>query len=372
MTFTLHIDGPRWREHLAATRDDIAGLVPVAKGNGYGFGHALLGQEAQRLGFPLIAVGTVSEIALARQNFDGEILVLTPWHPATGEPAPASDPSIIRTISSVEALQALDDRTRRGDPKVRAVIEIATSMCRHGVPHQRLSELPALAGAVTLEGFALHLPLAPPVLGRVEETEAAVARLWGARLQVDRLWVSHLATAEMEAVRTAYPDIEIRPRIGTQLWLGNRTCLRTTGTVLDVHALSRGQRYGYRQKRAPGGMQLIVVSGGTAHGVGLEAPKPVSGVVARGKVAALGGLEAAGRVLSPFMAGGKHRWFAEPPHMQCSMLLVPDDVAVSIGDELGCEVRYTTSTFERIALSDMSWDDDSDPGPAPDQDDRAV
>ena len=228
-------------------------------------------------------------------------------------------------------------------------------MHRHGVEHDRLAELGALLDAVDLEGFALHLPIAPPVLGRAEETEAAVARLWGAGLQVDRIWVSHLADAELASVRSAHPAIDVRPRIGTRLWLGARETLRPTGMVLDVHALRRGERYGYRQKRAPGGMLLVVVSGGTAHGVGLEAPKPVSGVVARSKVAALGGLEAAGRVHAPFHLGGKQRWFAEPPHMQCSMLLVPDDVEVALGDELACDVRFTTTTFDRVEITETSW-----------------
>ena len=29
------------------------------------------------------------------------------------------------------------------------------------------------------------------------------------------------------------------------------------------------------------------------------------------------------------------------------MLLVPDDVEVAVGDELDCEVRFTTTTFDR-------------------------
>ena len=230
-------------------------------------------------------------------------------------------------------------------------------MHRHGVEHDRLAELAALMDGVTLEGFALHLPIAPPVLGRAEETEALVARLWGAGLGVDRLWVSHLAEEELASVRGAHPAIEVLPRIGTRLWLGRRDTLRATGTVLDVHHLRRGERYGYRQKRAPGGMCLVIVSGGTAHGVGLEAPKPVSGVVARGKVAALGGLEAAGRVQAPFHLGGKQRWFAEPPHMQCSMLLVPDDVEVAVGDQVPCDVRFTTTTFDAVDISDTPWAD---------------
>ena len=35
---TLHLDLTAWREHLSSTRDATPGLVPVAKGNGYGYG----------------------------------------------------------------------------------------------------------------------------------------------------------------------------------------------------------------------------------------------------------------------------------------------------------------------------------------------
>ncbi len=356
MTFTLHVDGPTWRGHLAEIADAVPGLVPVVKGNGYGFGNTRLAAEAAELGSPVIAVGTARELDGVRASYEGDLLVLTPWHPATDPALPDPDPRVIRTVGSVEALAELGVQSRDSDHRHRVVIEVATSMHRHGVEHDRLAELADLVDGVQVEGFALHLPIAPPVLGRAEETEAAVARLWGAGLGVDRLWISHLADEELTSVQRAHPAIDVRPRVGTRLWLGRRDALRATGTVLDVHALRRGERNGYRQKRAPAGMLLVVVSGGTAHGVGLEAPKPVSGVVARSKVAALGGLEAAGRVLAPFHVGGKQRWFAEPPHMQCSMLFVPDDVEVSIGEQVTCEVRFTTTTFDQVDISATPWE----------------
>ena len=37
MSLTLSVDGERWRAHLRATAERFPGLVPVAKGNGYGF-----------------------------------------------------------------------------------------------------------------------------------------------------------------------------------------------------------------------------------------------------------------------------------------------------------------------------------------------
>jgi Alanine racemase, N-terminal domain len=345
MTFVLHVDAPAWREHLHTTLAATPGLVPVAKGNGYGFGIGLLGAETARLGLPTLAVGTRYEVAEARQAYAGDVLVLTPWDHRI-DPLPRPGDPTIRTLSSIEALTAL----QTSSPGTRVVVEVETSMHRHGVGHERLSEVAPLLDGLVLEGFALHLPLAEPRLGRLAETEALVARLWGAALPVDRLWVSHLSTAELDRIRAEHPAIDVRPRIGTALWLGRREALRAAGTVLDVHDLKRGARYGYRQRKMPGGERLVIVSGGTAHGVGLEAPKAVSGVVGRGKAAARGGLDATGRSLSPFHVGGKQRWFAEPPHMQASMLLVPDDVEVAIGDELECDVRFTITSFDVVHL----------------------
>ena len=45
-------------------------LVPVVKGNGYGYGHARLARESQRLGVDTIAVGVAAEVALVRVNVE--------------------------------------------------------------------------------------------------------------------------------------------------------------------------------------------------------------------------------------------------------------------------------------------------------------
>jgi len=67
---------------------------------------------------------------------------------------------------------------------------------------------------------------------------------------------------------------------------------------------------------------------------------------------ARGGLEAAGFALSPFSVDGRRRWFVEPPHMQVSLLFVPGGVAVpSVGDEIDVDVRFTTTTFDRVVLT---------------------
>ena len=75
MSLTLTVDGDRWRQHLLDFAGRTPGLVPVAKGNGYGFGLGRLATEAADLGVATIAVGTAGEVAAVRDRFDGEIVV---------------------------------------------------------------------------------------------------------------------------------------------------------------------------------------------------------------------------------------------------------------------------------------------------------
>jgi hypothetical protein len=355
VTVTLHVDAAVWRAHQDAVLADTPGLVPVVKGNGYGFGRDLLAAEAARLGVPALAVGTAPEVASVRGAFPGDVLVLSPWHPAV-ELVPDDDPQVVRTVSSLAGLEGLASTARSGATAGRrVVVELMTSMRRHGLTVEDLPALRPLLEGLTVEGFALHLPIDPGDLTRVEEVEASIARLWGAGLAVDTLWLSHLSPDEVAAVQSSHPDVRLLSRVGTRLWLGERAAYAPRSTVLDVHPLRRGDRFGYRQRRAPGTGHLLVVGGGTSHGIGLEAPRQVRGLGQRAKVAAAGGLEAAGRALSPFTVGDRKRWFAEPPHMQVSLVWLPDDVEPpAIGTELDVEVRMTTVTFDRVLLGDQS------------------
>ena len=49
MSLTLSVDGERWRGHLRRFAQATPGLVPVAKGNGYGFTLGRLARKAQWL-----------------------------------------------------------------------------------------------------------------------------------------------------------------------------------------------------------------------------------------------------------------------------------------------------------------------------------
>ena len=67
---------------------------------------------------------------------------------------------------------------------------------------------------------------------------------------------------------------------------------------------------------------------------------------------ARGGLDAVGFVRSPFSIDGKQRLFAEPPHMQASMLFLPSGARVpAVGDEIDVRVRYTATTFDRVVVT---------------------
>lgn len=387
----------------------LGDVVPVVKGNGYGLGNERLARESVRLGVAAVAVGSVHELDAVLAAYPGDVLVLTPYEPAdvtaaaawqTALGAPAGG-RVIRTLAAATALHAAIATAGPGRP-VRAVLEGLTSTGRFGVAPAGLRAMLAGPevrgalddGALRIEGLALHLPLAQPATdhravpgaawhdatvdpawpagttGRVREV-LAWQRGWqqllgdvqaggdgGADVPGGRrtalaaapaLWLSHLSDAELAVVRGAVPGVPLQVRVGTRLWLGDRQALVPQGTVLAVHELQRGDRSGYRQRRSARDGALVVVSGGTAHGVALQAPTPAASVRQRVVAAGTGVLEAGGRSLSPFSVGGRQRWFAEPPHMQVSLVRLPAGVPVpAVGDLLPCAVRLTTATFDRV------------------------
>ena len=121
MSLTLHVDGDCWRTHLRALADSEPALVPVVKGNGYGFGLARLVRKAEWLGVDTLAVGTYT---------------------------------VSRVVDIADLLNT--------QPGARFVLERATSMLRHGMDARALRAAGRVlkeAGRHRLEGIALHLPL---------------------------------------------------------------------------------------------------------------------------------------------------------------------------------------------------------------------
>ena len=161
MPLQLTVDGERWRAHLRSVADAQPGLVPVAKGNGYGFGLGRLARKAEWLGVETIAVGTYEELPDVADRYDGDLLVLTPWRPFAdpGTLAAKHRHRVVHTVSRLEDVDALLD----ADPGARVVVERLSSMKRHGLAADELLVAVRLVGehpSARLEGVAVHLPLA--------------------------------------------------------------------------------------------------------------------------------------------------------------------------------------------------------------------
>jgi hypothetical protein len=340
MALTLYVDTDRWRAHQRSVVADFPGLVPVCKGNGYGFGHQRLSEESTLLGVDMLAVGTAYEAAEMRELFSGDLLVLTPYRRGE-DPVPLPD-RVVRSASSVDGVYGLVGR--------RVVVEVMSSMKRHGVNPAELGKLRAALEEVRLEGFAIHLPLdRTDGTDAVEEVIGWMDQLRAARLPLDTMFVSHLSSEELARLRQQFPQTRFRARIGTRLWLGDHDATQYRGVVLDVTAVVKGDRFGYRQQKSSGDGWLAVVAGGTSHGVGLEAPKALHGMTSRAKGVARAGLATVNRNLSPYLWDGKQRWFAEPPHMQVSILFVPSEAREpKVGDEMTAILRHTTTQYDRL------------------------
>jgi hypothetical protein len=326
-----------------------------------------------------IAVGTVFEVDDVAAGTRGDIVVLEPFQPLDSVAADAwwrlgeklHAGRVIRTVSSIDALRALAP----GPGSVRVILEAQTSMHRFGFAESEL--LAALAdsdireamerGRVLIEGLAVHMPIAqpaddvPPPGVRDSSAKAREVMRWaglwqtetavwtGHNAPVNAIWVSHLEDDELAVVRASLGDAVLRLRTGTRLWLGDRGALSARGTVLAVHPLVSGTHVGYRQRTGPKGGTLVVVSGGTSHGVGLAGPTPAASLRQRVTTAGIGALDAAGRAMSPFRWQGRQRWFAEPPHQHVSMVWLPHECLLpQVGEAMTADVRFTTSRFDAV------------------------
>ncbi len=382
MSFTLQVNGEKWRTHLRAVVNALTSAsgsspVPVIKGNGYGLGQELLGATAMDLGADTIAVGTVFEIESVVDVTQGDIVVLQPFDSRDASAAAKwweigerfYSGRIIRTVASLQALTELVN----GAGSVRIILEARSSMVRFGFSESELigalsnPEIRAAlaTGRIFIEGISIHLPLdqREPSEPNAPDSHAVEVMRWAGLWERETavweghsppapvIWVSHCSDAELVTIRDSVSELIVRVRVGTRLWHGDRSALSASGTVLAVHPVAEGVKVGYRQRSAGKNATLIVVSGGTAHGIGLSAPSSTTSLRQRVNSFGVGVLDAAGRAMSPFSIGGKRRWFAEPPHQHVSMLwLNNESVLPRVGDQVRAEVRFTTSRFDSVFI----------------------
>lgn len=343
MTFRLVIDLPRWQAHLDRYLADHPWVVPVVKGDGYGIGAQRVLEQCARVRAPLVAVGTVAEAREALLVVPGEVMVLFPVISAADH-GELTDPRVVRTVAGEEILRAVaDDAGPWGEQ--RYVVEVDSPMGRHGIEWPRLPELRTALENPRCQGLTLHNP---PFGDRVGFVESLLRRLRDASITVPRIYASHLTSDEVGRLSSLAGSTEILVRTGTDLWLGDLAALQAYGTVIDVHPVHKGQPIGYSQRKTRADGYLAVVSGGTAHGVGIETARPRMTPRLAARRAARTVASAVGAAPSPFRLDGRRLSYADVPHMQVSMVHVPSADAVRPGDELPCDIRITVTRFDEV------------------------
>jgi alanine racemase len=311
MTLALSVDEPAWRSHLDRFSDGLTdALVPVVKGNGYGFGRPTLIAEAQRLGVTRIAVGTIHELP-GRGEADGlEVIVLTPTLDALAEEV---DTAVTLTIGSAGQLAHLRDAGFEG----RVIVKLASSMQRYGCSLDELHQLD-----VEPVAYSIH----PPLAGDDDAHRVEVER-WLSHLDpAVAVQISHLTPASFDRLRTDHPTRTFELRSGTGLWHGDKSMLRLSADVIDTRAVRADDTVGYRQVAASHDGTLVMIGAGSAHGV---AP------LIDGR--------------SPFHYANTRLALIEPPHMHTSMALVPrGQLAPGPGETVDVQRPLTQTWVDRV------------------------
>lgn len=302
MTIRLTVDRARWWNHVTDVASSVNGLVPVVKGNGYGFGRDGLAIAAAELS-PLLAVGNVHELDGLPDSVTP--IVLTPTLRAPVDTKP------VLTVGRPAHIDALAGWGGR------VVIKLESDMHRYG-GGIGLVEVAQRAGLRTV-GVSIH----PPIAGTDEEhRDQIVRRLPEIDPSLD-VWVSHLAPITYDTLPTSH---RYKLRLGTYLWHGDREALKLEADVLDVRWVRRGTKVGYRQTEVSGDGTLVMVGAGTANGVA-----PLDD----------------GR--SPFHFRRERLGLVEYPHMHTSMLFVPAGGATpKVGDWVDLQRPLTRTTADEL------------------------
>lgn len=311
MPLRLTVQRAAWQAHVDHVAATVDGLVPVVKGNGYGFGRATLHPLIKGLS-DYVCVGTIYELDQVAERVTPVVLTPSPM------PPPITAAPAILTVGSRHDVEALVGW--RG----RIIVKLQSSMRRYGTTPDELHEVAAAAtaGGLVIVGCALHLPLAGSDRDRLAEVDAwldHIDREWP-------LWLSHLQPQSYAALRAAHPDRQFRLRLGTSLWHGDKSFLQMRADVIAVHAVRAGERAGYHLTEIPSNGHLVLIDAGSAHGV-----SPLSGGV------------------SPFHFARTRLTLLEAPHMHTSMVLAPEgSPCPAVGDRVDVQRPLISTRVDEV------------------------
>lgn len=294
MSVRLTVRRAMWRAHVARTAAAHgSAMVPVVKGNGYGFGRPVLHDVVAGLGVDgdTVCVGTVHELHDVPPAL--RPVVLTPTLTAPPSTAP------VLTVGDPAHVTALGGW--RGD----VMVKLASSMRRYGVEPGDLDTLlqAVQRAGLGLHGLALHLPLAGDDRERRAEIDAWLPRLPDGV----PLWVSHLTPDSFHALVADHPERPFRIRVGTALWHGvpRGDFLHLGADVLQTRPVRRGEVAGYHRTTVPVDGTLVAIGAGVASGIALlQSDDPAR--------------------RSPFHFARTRLQLLEAPHMHTSLAVVPE------------------------------------------------
>ena len=285
MSLDLYVDGPRWRAHLRATADAHPGHHSGREGQRLRLRAGRAG-TSYRSGWAATRSPSAPTGEIARGTATLRTATSSCSSPGVRSPTDVSyDPRIVHTVGRTADLAGASAPATtarascsKGSPRCAGT----ASRCRTCWPRR--------VGRSRGAGGGTRAPPAPWRGPRTTRSRSGWRRTGAPVVRLARR-AARARPAAPDRIR----DVELRPRVGTALWLGDRDALSARATVLDVHPVARGDRVGYRQRRIPRSGTLLVVSGGTSHGIGLEAPSAAASLTTPARSLAKGGLEAAGR-----------------------------------------------------------------------------
>lgn len=302
MTIRLTVDRTRWWNHVTDVAEQLPGLVPVVKGNGYGFGRAGLATVAAQLS-PLIAVGTVHELDGLPAGVTPVVLTPTLTPPASTDP--------VLTVGHHAHIESL--RGWGG----RVVVKLESAMHRYGGTAELVVR--AQDAGLRTVGVAIHPPIAGDDMSHLDE----ILRWLPSIDDSLDVWISHLSPYRYNALPDSH---QYKIRVGTYLWHGDRESLKLEADVLDLKPVRAGAVVGYRQVPVPGEGVVVMVGAGSAAGVAPNAGD-----------------------LSPFHYDRNRLALVEPPHMHTSMVFVPAGHACpAIGDWVDLQRPLTMTAADEL------------------------
>jgi len=316
VTLRLNVDTISWKRHFREVANGFGDLIPVVKGNGYGFGRTTLIQHAATLSKE-IAVGTVFEAHDVPKNCVAT--VLTP----AGRELPESLPqTAVLTVGSLHHIENLKNNSWRGS----VVVKLRSSMNRYGANNDELTNvLAALKNAgLTQVGWSIH----PPLDGNQSDYLTEIKN-WMLQVSSDLPWfVSHIDASGIRQLRQEFVQNKIRARSGTALWLGDKSMTHLIADVLDIRSIGNGETAGYRNVKIKQDGAIAMIGVGTSHGVHLV-----------------------GAELSPFHFNQQRLELVEPSHMHTSMVFIPKGEKLpQVGDYVDVQQPLT-----RVYPDFISW-----------------